>query len=192
MSTVISPPEKKLITAEEFMEIPEDGISRELILGEVREFGMTMRNHVHSGVEAKLTYILLLWLERQLRPRGKVVSGDCGFRLRRDPDVLVGIDVAYASAELVSRTDRATAFYDGPPLLAVEVLSPSDKHEDIVEKIRLYLEAGVVVWEVDPDFRRVSIHRPGHEPVGLNASQELSADPYLPGFRVAVATIFDD
>ena len=26
----------------------------------------------------------------------------------------------------------------------------------------------------------------------LNVSQELSADPYLPGFRVAVAAIFDD
>jgi Uma2 family endonuclease len=192
MITTVSPPERKLMTAEEFLAFPEDGIYRELFLGEVREFGMTLRNHVHSTVESNIVHFLKMWLERQPLPRGKVGSGECGFRLRRDPDVLVGIDVAFASAELVARTDRATAFFDGPPVLAVEILSPSDKHEDIVEKVRLYLDAGVVVWEVDPDFRRISIHRPGHEPETLYASQELSADPYLPGFRVAVAAIFDD
>jgi Uma2 family endonuclease len=192
MSMAVSPPEKKSMTAEEFMAIPEDGISRELILGEVRECGMTLRNHIHGEVVINVGHLLKLWLAGQPHPRGKVSGGDSGFRLRRDPDVLVGPDVAYASAELVARTLRIPTFYDGPPLLAVEVLSPSDKHEDIVEKIRLYLDAGVIVWEVDPDFRRVSVHRPGHEPETLNALQELSADPYLPGFRVAVAAIFDD
>ena len=105
---------------------------------------------------------------------------------------MIEIDVAYASADLVARTDRTTAFFDGSPVLAVEILSPSDKHEDVVEKIRLYLEAGVVVWEVDPDFRRVSVHHCGQEPQGLNAMRELSADPDLHGFRVAVASTFDD
>ena len=100
--------------------------------------------------------------------------------------------MAYASAELVVRTPRVPTFYDGPPVLAVEVLSPTDKHEDIVDKIRLYLDAGVIVWEIDPDFRRIGVHRPGLELEMLTVSQELSADPYLPGFRVAVASIFDD
>jgi Uma2 family endonuclease len=192
MSTVASPPGKKLMSAEDFMAIPEDGISRELILGEVREYGMTLRNHMHGEVVINVGHLLKLWNAEQPHPRGRISGGDAGFRLRRDPDVLVGPDVAYASAELVAGTPRIPCFYDGPPLLAVEVLSPSDKHEDIVEKIRLYLDAGVVVWEIDPDFRRVSVHRSGQEPEGLNASQELSADPYLPGFRVVVAAIFDD
>ena len=191
MSMTVSPPEKRLMTAEEFMAIPEDGISRELIFGEVREYGMALRNHMHGEVVINVGHFHKLWLALQPEPRGTVSGGDSGFRIRRDPDVLVGPDVAYASAELVARTPRVPCFYDGPPLLAVEVLSPSDKHEDIVEKIRLYLDADVVVWEIDPDFRRVSVHRPGHEVETFNASQELSADPYLPGFRVAVAAIFD-
>ena len=147
---------------------------------------------MHGEVVINVGFLLKLWNGEQPHPRGRVSGGDVGFRLRRDPDVLVGPDVAYASAELAARTPRIPTFYDGPPLLAVEVLSPSDKHEDIVEKIRLYLDAGVVVWEVDPDFRRVSVHRPGLEPELLNVSQEFSAEPYLPGFRVAVAAIFDD
>ncbi len=185
-------PASRPITAGEFLAIPEDGISRELILGEVRERGMTLRNHIHSFIEAKIVHLLMTWLAPRPKPRGRVSSGEVGFRLRRDPDVLVGIDVAYASAELVAGTDRATPFYDGPPLLAVEILSPSDKHEDIVEKIRLYLDAGVIVWEVDPDFRIVRVHRPGQLTGSFNASQELSADPYLPGFRVPVAAFFED
>jgi Uma2 family endonuclease len=192
MSTAVLPPPIKRMTAEEFMAIPEDGISRELILGEVREYGMTLRNHLHAEVVANIAYVLTHWNREQPRPRGKVSSGDAGFRLRHDPDVLVGPDVAYASAELVARTPRTPTFYDGPPVLAVEVISPSDKHEDIVEKIRLYLDAGAVVWEVDPDFRTVRVHQPGELAVSFNISQELSADPYLPGFRVAVASIFDD
>ncbi len=182
----------KLMTAEEFMAIPEDGIARELIHGEIKEYGMTLRNHVHGEVAANVAYLLKHWLAGQPMPRGKVSVGDAGFRLRRDPDVLVGPDVAYASADLVARTPRVPTFYDGPPLLAVEVLSPSDTHEDLVDKIRLYLEAGVIVWEIDPDFQRVGVHRPGMEVEMLTVSRELSAEAYLPGFRVAVASIFED
>ena len=106
--------------------------------------------------------------------------------------MLVGPDVAYASAELVSATGRVPTYYDGPPVLAVEVVSPSDKHEDIVEKIGLYLAAGVVVWMIDPDLQTVQVCRPGHLPEMFNASHELAADPYLPGFRVAVAAVFEE
>jgi Uma2 family endonuclease len=80
----------------------------------------------------------------------------------------------------------------GPPILAVEILEPWDTHGDLVERIREYLDAGTVVWEVDPRFETVRVHQPGQLAVSFNASQELSADPYLPGFRVAVAAIFED
>ncbi len=185
-------PTKRLVTAEEFFAIPEDGISRELIRGEIRELGMTLRNPMHAEVAGNATFLLNLWRKEQPTPRGRVSCGDAGFRLRRDPDVLVGPDVAYASAELVAATRRVPSFYDGPPILAVEVLSSSDKHEDVVEKVGLYLGAGVVVWEIDPDFQTVRVHRPGHPPESFNATQELPGDPYLPGFRVAVAAIFEE
>ena len=37
MSVAISPPEKTLMTAEEFLALPEDGVHRELIHGELVE-----------------------------------------------------------------------------------------------------------------------------------------------------------
>ncbi|MBX6312792.1 MAG: Uma2 family endonuclease [Isosphaeraceae bacterium] len=91
-------------------------------------------------------HLLKLWLDTQPEPRGEVLSGEAGFRLRGTKDSPVGIDVAYASSpELVTATGAEERIYDGPPVLAVEILSPSDTQEEVVEKVDLYLEAGVVV-----------------------------------------------
>ena len=69
MSVAISLPAKTM-TAEELMALPEDGIHRELIRGELREKPMTVRNRKHSRVEAKLAKILGNWLDGQPEPRG--------------------------------------------------------------------------------------------------------------------------
>ena len=180
----------KRTTAEEILALPEDGVHRELIGGELRERPTTFHTPRHSRIEARAVAILGNWLETRPRPRGLLLCGEPGFRLRRDPETLTGIDVAYVSAEMEAATGPKSPFYDGGPVLAVEILSPSDRHEDIVEKVGLYLEAGSIVWVVDPDFRRVSIHRPGAVTETFNETHELSGDPELPGFRVRVAEIF--
>lgn len=186
MSTAVA----ETMTIEEFLALPEDGVHRELIRGEVREMGMTVRNRFHCRAEGRIVQALNNWLDLQPEPRGEVLSGEAGFRLRGTPESLVGIDVAYVSAELVASTPPGQKIYNGPPILAVEVLSPSDKHEEIVEMIDLYLEAGVIVCEVDPGLRRVGVHRPGRELEMFTESRELTIEPELPGFRVAVAKLF--
>jgi Uma2 family endonuclease len=192
MSIAEPPPETRLMTAEEFWALPDDGTDRDLIDGQIRVWGleMTWRNRSHSTIEARISFYLSLWLESRPAPAGVIVSGEAGFRLRRDPQTLVGIDVAYASAELVADTDPKFPYFDGPPVLAVEILSPSDSQEKVVTKVRKYHEAGSVVWVIDPDFQTVSIHRPGQAVAVFNMHQELSGEPYLPGFRLAVAQLF--
>jgi Uma2 family endonuclease len=178
-------------TADDLMAMPDEGIRRELIRGELRETPRTRRNRSHSGVEANIAHLLKSWLDTQPEPRGRIHSGEAGFRIRKEPETFLGIDVAYAPPELIAATDPRRPYYDGPPALAVEIRSPSDTHGDLVEKITLYLEAGVVVWEVDPDFRTIRVHRPGEDPVMLNIQQDLSGDPYLPGFLEPVARVFE-
>jgi Uma2 family endonuclease len=178
------------MSVEEFLALPDDGISRELIRGQLRERGMTVHNRFHSKIEATVARLLGNWLEQQPEPRGEILSGEAGFRLRARRDSLVGIDVAYASAQLVAGTPEGILIFDGPPVLAVEILSPSDRHEDVVEKVEVYKEAGVTVWEVDPDFRTVRVHRAGRDPEMFSNQQELVTEPELPGFRVPVAKIF--
>jgi Uma2 family endonuclease len=187
-----APPPSRPLTAEALMAMPEDGIDRELIRGELREKPAYLRSPGHSGAQAKIAYLLLVWLDRQTKPRGSIASGQAPFRLVREPVTFVGIDVAYASAEQVAAANDNKAFFDGPPVLAVEILSHSDTHGEITEKVDLYLEVGTVVWVVDPDSQTIMVRRPGQVPKMHTTQDDLTGDPELPGLRVSVADIFGD
>ncbi|CAA9371689.1 MAG: hypothetical protein AVDCRST_MAG64-172 [uncultured Phycisphaerae bacterium] len=183
--------EPKLLTTEDLLAIPEDGIERWLINGELREGGVTRRRYKHSRVTPRIAYQLLNWLGTQPQPRGDVLDGDAGFRLRENPATTVGIDVAYIDAELAARGADEAGVLRGVPVIAAEVLSPTDEHEDVVEKIETYLDCGVrIVWIVDPDLQTVTVYRPDRMPELFNVSQSLDAEPHLPGFGVAVADFF--
>lgn len=185
-----APPRTRL-TMEEMLKLPENGTDRELIRGKLREKPVTKRNKWHSSTEARIAYHLGQWLEGQNQPGSHVTSGEAGFRLRKNPDTVVGIDVAYVSAEVVKNTPKSMPYFEGPPVLAVEILSPSDTHKDVSEKINLYREAGVaLIWIVNPDLQTVQVLRAGVEPELFNVRQELSGEPDLPGFRVQVSEIF--
>lgn len=183
------------MTAEELLAMPDDGVERWLIRGELREnpeSDMNRRNPDHSGTMTNIAALLSDWMRSQAGPRGKVYTGDAAFKLRPDSPTLVGIDVAYVSAELRSRTPKGRKIIEGVPILAVEILSPSDVHSDVSEKIQEYLDVGVqLVWIIDPDFETVSAFVPNGEPRLFNRDQELTGEPHLPGFGVRVAELFE-
>ncbi len=140
-----------------------------------------------------LAGLLRNWLCQQPEPRGRLYTGDIRVRVDRDPDTFVGIDLAYISADLASETSDDALFIDGLPtvLADVEILSPSDTVEGIREKSNAYLAAGVpLVWEVNPFSKVVAAYRPGAPPGHFNVTQDLTADPHLPGFRVPVVEVF--
>lgn len=181
----------RLMTAEEFLALPDDGVHRELIRGELREYPMTTRGLPHCRTNARFTQHLLNWLETQPEPHGDVMDGEVRVRITPDPPTIVGIDVIYIGPDIAARVDHEEGTLEGPPTLAVEVLSPSDTQEDIAEKVREYLAAGVpLVLLADPVFRTITLHRPGQPPVLFNDQQDLTLEPHLPGFRAAVASLF--
>jgi Uma2 family endonuclease len=180
-----------LMTADELQALPEDGIDRELIRGQLRERPMTRRNRWHSSVESLICRMLGNWLANQPEPRGQVVSGEAGFLLSRNPDTAVGIDVAYVSPE-VATAEPSAPYFPGPPVLAVEILSPSDKQEEIDEKIQLYMETGVpIVWVVHPRFKTITVYQPNAEPKMFSGKAELTAEPHLPGLRISLPDLFE-
>lgn len=179
------------ITMEEFLALPDDGVHRELIRGEIREYPMTTRNARHAYVALRVSQTLANWFDSQTQLEGVVVSGDARCRLSTNPDNIVGIDVAvFLGEEALDVVERSGTF-EGPPLLAVEVLSPSDTHENLVEKIRLYLEAQTPqLWIVDPDLQTITIHRPDGTSRLFDRHQTLEVDPELPGFQADVSSFF--
>jgi Uma2 family endonuclease len=180
-----------VMTTEDLLALPKNGTERWLIRGQLRETSMTVRNRWHSMIMARVTQLLLNWLDHQPEPRGAILCGEAGVRLRRDPDTTVGIDVVYISAEVAAHESEETTLIEGVPILVVEILSPSDTQEQIDEKIDDYLLAGVrLIWVIDPHDKSVLIYRPGNEPELVNVRQDLSGEPELPGFRVAASQLF--
>jgi Uma2 family endonuclease len=186
------------MTTADLLAMPDDGVERWLIRGELREkrpvlgdHPTTIRNRVHSRVLIRVGKVLDNWLDQQPEPRGQVLGGEAGVKLTHDPDSTVGIDVVYVSADVAARQGDDTSLIDGVPVLAVEILSPNDTQEEVHEKVTEYLRAGVpLVWIVDPYDRTVRVYRPDARPQLFNEDQELTGESHLPGFRVPVARMF--
>ena len=185
----------KLMTLEEFLALPDDGVERWLIRGELREkrdTDMTRRNRPHSITEGRVTILLGTWLKSQRTPRGEVVCGEAGFILRTDPETITdGVDVAVITAVQADAVTPDTTMIEGPPTLIAEVLSPNDTQEEVTERVAEYLDCGVpVVWILNPYFRTVTVHRPGVSAQALDSHGTITGDPELPGFSCPVADFF--
>ncbi len=78
------------------------------------------------------------------------------------------------------------------PDLAVEVQSPSQSEDFLVEKAAYYLANGTrIVWLVFPTRRVVEVHRPGGQIEIYTEADTLSGGDVLPGFELPVRDIFD-
>ena len=190
--------ETKLYKPDDLLSMPDDGLERWLVGGELHEaptesveLGMTVRNRFHSEVMASVVTVLKPWAKSQ-QPRGTVYCGEVGVILPLDPPETVGVDVVYASAELRAVQTDETTLVAGVPPLVVEITSPGDVRERVDDKIDIYLTAGVpTVWVVDPRWRTAAVFHPGQEPVTYNVNDSLPADPNLPGLAVAVRDLFE-
>lgn len=180
------------MTTAEFLELAdEEGVTRELIDGVLVERELTMGSPKRCTAITRVGTSLDNWLDEQPEIVGVVGSGEVRCRLANDPDLIKGVDVVYYEGEEYERQTEEQSFFDGPPVVAVEVLSPSDKHEEIVEKVRRDLSAGVKqVWIADPDLRNVTVYRTAEGGAMFNAGDELTGAPELPGFCVRVEKLF--
>lgn len=89
------------------------------------------------------------------------------------------------------RAARAANVYpENAPILAVEVISPSNRKRRVQEKVDLYLAAGgAAVWVVYPKRREVNVHSPGGERTVYGEDGEIALPPPLKG-SIAVREIF--
>lgn len=182
-----------LMTAEEFLSLPENGKrDRILIRGQLWESPMTYRNPFHSELMVTLGFLLKAWLRTAGSKAFKVVGGEAGFRLRAVPSTIVGIDVAVVSKDVGHFKQGKRVVFDGVPILAIEILSPSDRVAEVDAKVDEYLSVGVrQVWIVSPHFQTVEVHRPNLPPELFTGEAELTVEPDLPGLMFTVADIFE-
>ncbi|MCE9564720.1 MAG: Uma2 family endonuclease [Planctomycetes bacterium] len=204
-ATVTPPPETattpqpKVWTEADLLAMPDDGVRRWIIKGQLREqpseypeVKMTVRNRHHSKIMSLVAAAITVWIRTQPQPRGEVYCGEAGVRLPGS-NATVGVDVAYAPAAVVAtQDDDKTTMLAGLPALIVEILSPNVTLEQLDEKVDTYLEAGVpTVWVIHPTRRTVTVHRPKHEPELFNVTHTLPAISQMPGFTPAVLELFE-
>jgi Uma2 family endonuclease len=176
------------ITADELMTTPDDGVRRELVEGEIRE--MAPAGFEHSVVAANFATELNLHVRKH--KLGFVGTADPTFRLAGDPDTVRVPDVAFVRRERIEQGGGLTkSFWAGAPDLAVEVVSPNDRHSEVRAKVREYLRAGTaMVVVVHTDDREVTVYRPDRAPLELTDTDVIDGEDVVPGWTLPVRDIF--
>jgi len=178
----------RTFTVEELYAMPEDGLKHELQAGML--VSEPLPGFRHGWVATNIGTLLREHVRRN--GQGVVIIHDTAFVLARDPDTVRGPDVAFVSSgRLAALADPVKAF-PGAPDLAVEVRSPSETPVSLHAKVADYLAAGTrLVWIVDPERESVTVYRSLLSPRVLTRDHDLDGEDVVPGFRAAVAEIFE-
>ena len=175
------------VTAEELLRKPDDGFRYELVRGKLRR--MTPAGNKHGYVTMNLSGPL----HQHVRENGlgRVYTTETGFLLARDPDTVRAPDAAFIGRERVEEAGRVEGYWPGAPDLAVEVISPSDTHTEVVEKALAWLEAGCrMVLVVDPGQRTVTVYRSLDNIRILTEGDTIDGADVVPGWTLPVAELF--
>ena len=180
------PDTERLITAEELERFPEDDWRYELAEG--RLIRMSPAGYVHGRVTMRVGFLL----EQHVRTHNLgVVQNEVGFKLASNPDTVRAPDIAFIRRDRIPSTDPK-GFWNGPPDVAVEVLSPDDTPTEIRKKAVEYLTRGAsIVLVIDPGSKTATTFTDGTSTTIAGADEELSLSPVVAGFRCRVRDIFE-
>ncbi|MCC6616796.1 MAG: Uma2 family endonuclease [Anaerolineae bacterium] len=182
---------QRLYTEDELMALGSDA-RIEVIDGEIVEMSPVGGRHHFIGGN----------LHRRLDRH--VVDGDLGyvfmdgllFLLNKEGRGIKGAqvpDVAYVRKSAMPGNWNIDKPFPGAPTLAVEVMSPDDKTEEVLTHVRRYLEAGTEqVWVVYPKEQELHQYVRGlPEQVRVYLiGDTLDGGDMLPGFTLKMGDVF--
>lgn len=117
------------------------------------------------------------------------------YTLRKSPLLRRRPDVSFVSSERwpLDRPIPRDNGWEVIPDLVVEVVSPSDPFEDVIDRIHDFFDAGSKhAWLVLPKTRQVYVYDAEDRASirVLGDDDELTGEPSLPGFRCPVSAFF--
>jgi len=143
----------------------------------------------HGTIEGSIAYLL----NSYIRPRslGWVLTGEVGIYTRHDPDRVRAADIAFVSRRQIDAIP--SGFLNIPPELVVEIVSPSDRWQDLREKIDEYFVIGVqALWIVEPKTRTIMVYSSPTTANKFDKDQIVAASETLTEMEISVAEIFSD
>jgi len=171
-------------TFSDFLELIREDQKADLLDGVI--YLASPENADHNDLLRWLTVVLDLFIEE--RKLGRLTINKVAYRLsdRTAPEP----DLAFVAA---NRIDRIKPGYvDGPPDLAVEIVSPDSVDRDYEEKRRRYEASGVLeYWIIDPlESTATFLVREGDAFVEQIAREHLYHSRVLEGFELDTRWLF--
>jgi Uma2 family endonuclease len=141
---------KQKLDYSDYAGIPPDGKRYEILDGEL--YVTPAPSPLHQRVSKRLQRQLEAYFEG--RAQGEVFNAPIDVILTAS-DVVQPDLVVVTEARQISQRG-----IEGPPMLVVEVLSPSSRDQDRSTKARRYAQLGIRhYWVVDPDIPRLECYR---------------------------------
>lgn len=186
----LHPPETHALTDDQFYELC--AANRELCLERNANGEIVIMPPTGGKTGRRNTSIVFqieLW-NRQSR-LGVTFDSSTGFRLpngaNRAPDAAW---IPLARWNALSETEQE-GFLPLCPTFVVELRSHSDRLENLQAKMVEYLQNGAQLgWLIDPLLQQVEVYVPGADVTVLERPAQVSADPVLPNFVLALDEIF--
>jgi Uma2 family endonuclease len=144
-----------LLTFEEFEQMPSEPGKTELLDGELIQLPPAKKSHV------KLAHRLRDTLHPIVENAGAdsglgEVNLEMGYKFGPKTWLVPDVSIEHAG-------QPGDEYLEGAPLLAVEVISESNRADQMDRKIKIYLaDGGIEVWVVYPKTQCVWVFREGH------------------------------
>ncbi len=171
-------------TEDELMQLPDDGFLYEL------EDGFLTGKPAVSMWEAAIAVNAIWLLGPHARGKGIMTCGKAGFRMTNG-NIRVPT-LSFTRKERFPGGHAPDTFGDLAPDLCVEIISPSEKRDQMTRKVQEYFDGGATqVWHVFPERQEVVVFTSPAETQTLGAGDLLDAGGLLPGFSCRVADLFE-
>jgi Uma2 family endonuclease len=185
-------PIQRLFTVADLAALPDELPSGPVLyeLDNGRLITMPPPGFDHGAVEARFTGAFVY--DGEKRGLGKAACGEVGLILWRNPDRVVGVDVAFITNASLPIRRSPEGYLETIPELIVEVKSKNDTVPFVERKVADYHRAGVrVVLVADPAARTVTVYRPGQAARPLGEKDVLTVEDIIPGLELKIAELFD-
>lgn len=175
------------MTAEELLQYRHEPYRQELVAGRLCE--MEPPGAEHGYVAMRIAALLMRHVEGA--DLGIVFPSEVGFMLASDPDTVRAPDIAFIARVRADEVGMPRGYWPGAPDLAVEVVSPTDRHSDVERKALHWLKAGArAVVVADPPRRTATVYRSAHDIRVLHADEQLNLGDVVDGWSARVGEFF--